>query len=37
VRDTMTFQRGNNTATVRKRLLGIRDHYTVCVDAMARE
>ena len=32
VRDKMTIERGDTTATVRKRLLGIRDHYIVEVD-----
>jgi uncharacterized protein YxjI len=29
VRDTMTIERGSTTATVHKRLLGIRDHYVI--------
>ena len=32
VRDKMTIERGSTTATVRKRLLGIRDHYVIEVD-----
>jgi uncharacterized protein YxjI len=32
VRDTMVIERAGRTATVRKRLLGIRDHYKVEVD-----
>ncbi|MDZ5623531.1 LURP-one-related/scramblase family protein [Nocardioides bizhenqiangii] len=32
VRDKMTIERGSTTATVRKRLLGIRDHYIIEVD-----
>ncbi len=32
VRDKMTIERGDTKATVRKRLLGIRDHYIIEVD-----
>ena len=32
VRDTMTIERGNTTAKVHKRLLGIRDHYVIEVE-----
>ena len=32
VRDKMTIEHGNGTATVRKRLLGIRDHYIIEVE-----
>ena len=32
VRDKMTIERGSTTATVHKRLLGIRDHYVIEVD-----
>ena len=32
VRDKMTIERGSTKATVRKRLLGIRDHYIIEVD-----
>jgi uncharacterized protein YxjI len=32
VRDKMTIERGDTRATVRKRLLGIRDHYIIEVD-----
>ena len=32
VRDTMTIERGDTTATVHKRLLGIRDHYVIEVE-----
>ena len=32
VRDKMTIESGSTTATVRKRLIGIRDHYIVDVD-----
>ena len=32
VRDKMTIERGSTTATVRKRLLGIRDHYIIEVE-----
>jgi uncharacterized protein YxjI len=32
VRDKMTIERGSSTATVRKRLLGIRDHYVIEID-----
>jgi uncharacterized protein YxjI len=32
VRDKMTIEHGDTRATVRKRLLGIRDHYIVEVD-----
>ena len=32
VRDKMTIERGDTTATVHKRLLGIRDHYVIEVE-----
>jgi uncharacterized protein YxjI len=32
VRDKMTIERGDSKATVRKRLIGIRDHYLIDVD-----
>ncbi|WP_416952943.1 LURP-one-related/scramblase family protein [Nocardioides sp. T5] len=32
VRDTMTIERGDMTAKVHKRLLGIRDHYVIEVE-----
>ena len=32
VRDKMTIEHGSTTATVHKRLLGIRDHYVIEVD-----
>jgi len=32
VRDKMTIERGDTTATVRKRLVGIRDHYIIEVE-----
>lgn len=32
VRDTMTIERGDTKATVRKRLVGIRDHYVIGVE-----
>jgi uncharacterized protein YxjI len=32
VRDKMTIERGSTKATVRKRLLGIRDHYIIDVE-----
>ena len=32
IRDKMTIERGNTTAVVRKRLLGIRDHYIIEVE-----
>src|SRR6478735_8907918 len=32
IRDTMKIERGALSATVRKRLIGIRDHYTVDVE-----
>lgn len=32
VRDTMTIERGDTTARVHKRLLGIRDHYVIEVE-----
>ncbi|KAB7743906.1 hypothetical protein GA707_10500 [Nostocoides sp. F2B08] len=32
VRDKMTIESGSTTATVRKRLIGIRDHYIVDVE-----
>jgi uncharacterized protein YxjI len=32
VRDKMTIERGDTTAVVHKRLLGIRDHYVIEVD-----
>lgn len=32
VRDKMTIERGDTTATVHKRLLGIRDHYVIDVE-----
>jgi uncharacterized protein YxjI len=32
VRDKMTIERGSTTATVHKRLIGIRDHYVIEVD-----
>ena len=32
VRDKMTIERGSTKATVRKRLVGIRDHYIIDVD-----
>jgi len=35
VRDKMTIERGSIKATVRKRLVGIRDHYIIDVDGGA--